>query len=81
MIDPIGDFLTTLEVCFHFTDDRNRNKYRIGFCICWLQSPKDFYVDSCGMRLERNALEVVNKMKDFVKSSPAFPKHVSHTCT
>ncbi len=53
VLDPIDDLMMTHGVTFLYkkADDVN-SWYRIGYCFRWLSSFKDFYVDSCTMRLD-----------------------------
>ena len=57
VLDPVDDLLLTHEVFFKFDDkEEPRNVYRFGLAFRWLQSARDFYVDTCGMRLDKKAL-------------------------
>ena len=53
VLDPIDDLMMTHGMKFSYktVDDMN-SWYRIGYCFRWLTSFKDFYVDSCTMRLD-----------------------------
>ncbi len=53
VLDPIDDLMMTHGLTFSYkkVDDLN-TWYRIGYCFRWLTSFKDFYVDSCTLRLE-----------------------------
>ena len=76
VLDPVDDLFMTHEVCFHFKPGESKNKYRFGYCFRWLQSEKDFYVKSCGMRLDEQALSVVSKKRNFTRASDEFPEFV-----
>ena len=57
VLDPIDDLMMTHEVEFLFNRSEDVNLwYRIGYCFRWLTSFKEFYVDSCTMRLDSNAM-------------------------
>ena len=59
--------------------DENAKCYRIGWCFRWLKSERDFYVDTCGMRLDKQAQNSIsNSMRNgkYAGADEAFPLQV-----
>ncbi len=55
VLDPIDDLIMTHGLTFSYRNEDDTNTwYRIGYCFRWLTSFKDFYVDTCTMRLDSN---------------------------
>ena len=81
ILDPLDDLLMTHDVCFHQTGNKDCIGYRIGFCLRWLQSERDFYVHTCGMRMDSNALEVVKTRTNYVRAENCYPKNIKHIRT
>lgn len=88
VLDPIDDVLMTHSVKFEdsFLNDeiKKKNGYRIGWCFRWLQISKDFYTDTCGMRLDSGALNTIhNSMSrgNYAKADDAFPFDVKNIFT
>ena len=53
VLDPIDDLIMTHGLTFSYRNEDDTNTwYRIGYCFRWLTSFKDFYVDTCTMRLD-----------------------------
>ena len=79
VLDPIDDLLMTHGAAFEqCTLESNHSGYRLGFTIRWLQSAKDFYVDTCGMRVDNQALAKVNNNR---RSNLLFPEYVRNIRT
>ena len=77
VLDPVDDLLMTHEACFD-KDAANADGYRLGFTIRWLGSSKDFYTDTCGMRLDDQALATVHRNKKWSaerRADAVFPEH------
>ena len=55
--------------------DMEINGYRLAFTIRWLASAKDFYVDTCGMRLDKRAQETVAGRKNWRRADDVFRQH------
>lgn len=53
VLDPVDDIIMIHGASFSYnTRECQTCWYRIGYCFRWLQSYKDFYVDTCTMRLD-----------------------------
>ena len=54
VLDPIDDITMTHGANFRYNTRAEKNSWlRIGYCFRWLQSFRDFYEDSCTLRLDR----------------------------
>ncbi len=57
VLDLIDDMMMTHESKFSYGRKNNKNNgYKVGDCFRWLQSFRDFYVDTCTMRLDSSAM-------------------------
>ena len=58
VLDPIDDIMMTHGAKFeHNTKVHMNCWYRVGYCFRWLQSYKDFYEDTCTLRLDSSAVD------------------------
>ena len=54
VLDPIDDITMTHGANFLYNTREKKNHWlRIGYCFRWLQSFRDFYEDSCTLRLDQ----------------------------
>ena len=74
ILDPIDDYLMTHEARFD-AEVIDKNGYRLGYCLRWLSSAKDFYVETCGMRLDSKALQVLKDRERWLRADELFPEH------
>jgi hypothetical protein len=57
VLDPIDDIVMTHGANFVYNTREDKNDWlRIGYCFRWLQSFRDFYEDSCTLRLDSASL-------------------------
>ena len=75
ILSALDDFMMTHEVYFKFSDNEPVNVHRFSFAMRWLQSEKDFYVKTCGMRMDKRALQAVQKRKSYRRSEYLFPEN------
>ena len=64
-----------------FAKDEDKSGYRWGFSIRWLASEKDFYTDTCGFRLDKQALASKKHIPNFPRADEVFPEFVRHIRT
>ena len=79
ILDPVDDFMMTHEASF--ANDEDMAGYRWGFSIRWLASEKDFYTDTCGFRLDKQALASKSHIPNFPRADEVFPEFVRHIRT
>ena len=57
VLDPIDDIMMTHGASFVYNTKENKNQwYRVGYCFRWLQSFRDFYEDTCTLRLDSSGV-------------------------
>jgi hypothetical protein len=57
VLDPIDDIMMTHGASFVYNTREQKNCwYRVGYCFRWLQSFRDFYEDSCTLRLDSSGI-------------------------
>ncbi len=57
VLDPIDDVMMTHGASFVYSTRANKNQwYRVGYCFRWLQSFRDFYEETCTLRLDSSGV-------------------------
>jgi len=82
ILDPIDDLLMTHSAKFEKGLRRSDpTGYRICWSMRWLSGVRDFYTDTCGMRLDSECLRVLKKRKTWERSDDNFQEHIRNIWT
>ena len=79
ILDPLDDlFMTHGE---NFENNIDTSGFRLCWSMRWLTEIRDFYIDTCGMRLDKKPLSTVENRKSWQRADNMYKDHIKNITT